>query len=108
MSETRLDPGWLARELEEIPVSVALTRDPGEGLGRDDPLNESQARALRDRLCERYHAWTGRDLASDLMAASDYGEGAFTLTLDDKSIAMRKALDRLAASPIQNEKEKEG
>lgn len=41
-------------------------------------------------------------------ATSSYGAGDFRPSLDDKSIAMRKALDRLAAAPIQNEKEKEG
>lgn len=59
---TGLDAGWLAKELEEIPVQVALNRDPGMGLGTDGSLTPSQAERLREAMADRFRKWTGLEL----------------------------------------------
>lgn len=61
----KLDPNWLAADLDEAASDWALHTAPTDPERR---LEGHDARRLREKMAARYAEWTGRDLAVDLRA----------------------------------------
>ena len=67
MSETRLDPDWLARDLDEATSDLAMNWSPDQVAELiQAPLCARDKARLRQKMAARYREWTGRDLAADL------------------------------------------
>jgi hypothetical protein len=70
MGEFKPKPGWLMKELEDIPSSLAFAWAPQTlwqfGGTLSAPLGPFDAYALRRKMQERYREWTGKELEFEL------------------------------------------
>lgn len=68
-----LTPEWLALQMKEIPVRLALNYDPESfsHLGIKAQFTEEQADMLREAMAERFLKWTGRTLLTSEVTKND-------------------------------------
>lgn len=66
-ADTRLDPNWLATDLDEATTDLAMQWSPCQVAElMQPPLGARDKARLRQKMAARYREWTGRDLAADL------------------------------------------
>lgn len=66
----RLNSEYLQEQYNYLTVIMASQQEPqyywSQNLRIKAPLAPEDAKCLRDIFCERYRAWTGRELVHDL------------------------------------------
>lgn len=80
LERVRLEPGWLAQEIEQVNLDIMARHDPGDyftrPLGMDArPMSDTEKHRLFMRLEARFKAWTGESFAAFMIrTGGDHAE----------------------------------